>query len=328
MNRFWMLVLLAAVSALTACSMGALAGVGGITEVGPEAVWKSDPRFMDKLHARCDTQSYPRLGECLVEAMRDGGASSEAIRFTGSIGNEAWLRAFRWTGKVDIAYVTYPFRANENQGVLLVNGDPSPIDVDGAGAPAEGDMNMDLVYQGLARRYPSVSIWPGDRFGTETPVAEPLAGGGSRFHVGYVLLNGCHACEVIGSALFAFDFDSDGKFLGKRLMMVADTTAGGFSDPAVPVRVEAGKDFSLVLESNPTTGYGWELASPPDEAVARFSGKGYRASAPGRMGSGGAETWTFRAQGKGLTVIFLRYVRPWEKGVEPIRQVAFVILVR
>ncbi len=322
------LLLLVAVFAVPMSAGDAHACGKARSRVGAGAVWEVGPAFMDKVHARCGSLSFPQLGECLVGVMEQEGASPEAVRFTGTMGNEAWLRSFRETGKVDIAYVTYPFRANENQGILLVNGDPPRIDVDGAGIPAEEELKNDPVYQGLVERYPAVSIWPGDRFGTETPVSESLAGGGSRFHVGYVLRNGCRACEEIGSALFAFDFDAAGKFLGNRLMMVTDRTQGGFSDPTVPVTVKAGSEFSLVLESNPTTGYRWGLAALPDEAMVRFSGKRFRQSAPGLMGSPGAETWTFRASGKGRAVIFFQYARPWERQAEPARQAAFVILVR
>lgn len=296
--------------------------------VGAGAVWKAGPHFMDKVHASCGSLSYPQLGECLVLVMKQEGASPEAVRFTQSMDNEAWLRSFRETGGVDIAYVTYPFRANENQGVLLVNGDPARIDVDGPGMPNGDDLKTDLVYQGLERKYPAVSFWPGDRFGTDTPAAEPLAGAGSRFHVGYLLRNGCHACEEIGSAVFAFDFDATGQFLGSRLMTVTDMTKGVFSDPSAPVSVEAGKEFSLVLASNPTTGYQWNLAAPLDESVLGLSGKDYSPSAPGVAGAGGTETWTFRAKAAGRSVIFMSYGRPWEKGIEPLRHAAFVILVR
>jgi predicted secreted protein len=260
--------------------------------------------------------------------MKGSGASPEAIAFSRDMGNEAWLRAFRESGRVDIAYVTYPFRANENQGILLVNGDPSPVDVDGSAVPSRGALEKDLVFEALAKRYPDISLWPGDRFGTDQPVAEQLPGGGTRFHVGYLLRNGCHACEEIGSAVFAFDFDSGGRFTGTKLMMVTDATGKGFSDPGKPIAVEVGKEFSLVLASNPTTGYGWSLASDPDEKVIIPAGSGYRPSASGLMGAGGAETWTFKAVGKGRTVIVLRYSRPWEKGVEPVREAAFVVIVR
>ncbi len=295
--------------------------------VEKSAVWKPGPDFLEILHARCDALAFPQLGKCFASLMKESGASPEALAFTGRMGNEAWLRAFRKKGRVDVAYLTYPFRANENQGILLVNGDPSPIDVDNLALSTQAELKQDLTYGELAKKYPDISLWPGDRYGTETPVAETLEKGQLRIFVGYLLRNGCHACEKVGSAVFAFDFDSGGKFLGNRLMMVTDTTQGKFSDPARPVKVKAGGEFSLMLYSNPTTGYQWSLARPPDKRVVRFSGNQYRSPTQGRMGSGGVDTWTFKAVGKGRALIILQYSRSWEKDVEPIRQAAFVVEV-
>jgi predicted secreted protein len=284
--------------------------------------------FQETLHTRCDDLSFPQLGECFASLMKEFGASPDALAFTRVRGNEAWLRAFREMGRVDVAYLTYPFRANENQGVLLVNGTPSPVDVDNLSLSAQAALKDDLVYGELAKRYPNISLWPGDRYGTDTPGAEPLAKRGLRFYVGYLLRNGCHACEKVGSAVFAFDFDAGGTFLGTRLMMVTDTTQGKYSDPSLPVKVNAGGEFSLKLASNPTTGYRWNLTESPDTAVVLFSGNQYRSSTQGRLGSGGVDTWTFKAVGKGRALIFLRYARSWEKDVEPIRQAVFVVEVR
>jgi inhibitor of cysteine peptidase len=318
---------------LAVCALPAFSGETAgnnaklVGRVEKGAVWEPGANFSETLHARCDALSFPEIGACFASLMKENGASPEALAFTGSTGNEAWLRAFRETGRVDIAYLTYPFRANENQGVLLVNGVPSPINVDNLDPAAQAQLKQDLVYERLAKRYPDISLWPGDRYGMETPIAEPPAEGGVRFHVGYLLRNGCHACEEIGSAVFAFDFDAGGKFLGNKLMMVTDTTAGTFSDPTVPIKVKSGSEFSLALASNPTTGYQWSLAGTPNKTVVQFSGKHFRPSAPGRIGSGGEETWTFKAVGKGKTLILLRYARSWEKNVEPIRQAAFVVEV-
>jgi hypothetical protein len=38
--------------------------------------------------------------------------------------------------------------------------------------------------------------------------------GGTQFTVGYPLLNGCHACARAGMAIFNWNFDAQGKFLG------------------------------------------------------------------------------------------------------------------
>ena len=47
---------------------------------------------------------------------------------------------------------------------------------------------------------------------------QALPGGGQRFIFSFVLLNGCHACEVAGYARVAFDFSPAGKFLGTKLL--------------------------------------------------------------------------------------------------------------
>jgi predicted secreted protein len=298
------------------------------SHIGADAVWNAGPSFPGKVQEKCGALSVPELGECFSRVMKESGASIDAIAFARRMENDAWMRAFRDTGRVDIAYVTYPFRANENQGVLLVNGDPELIDVDDFVLPMKGELEKDLVYAGLAKRFPDISFWPGDRYSTEFPVALLLSGGGQRVYVGYVLRNGCHACEEIGSAVFAFDFASNGKFAGNKLMIVTDTTGKRFSDPAVPVTVKPGKEFSLVLDSNRTTGYGWSLDGSVDKSVVKLIGSDYRQPSTKLVGAGGADIFKFRAVRKGKTVVFLRYARSWEKGVEPVRRAAFTVIVR
>ena len=62
--------------------------------------------------------------------MKKAGASPAALAFTRRTGSQAYLRALREAGNVDVALAIYPFRANENEVWLLVNGDPPLIDVD------------------------------------------------------------------------------------------------------------------------------------------------------------------------------------------------------
>lgn len=323
----FLMLFIAAVSPL----FGGPAEAGPIhkaASVGADAVWEPGPSFMNAVHAKCDSLSFPQLGQCFAEVMRDAGAPPGALAFTRRMGDEAWLRSFRDTGRVDIAYITRPFRANENQGVLLVNGDPALVDVDDFDQVAQGDLKKDPVYAELAKRFPEISLWPGDRFGADYPVVRLLPGGGQRFHAGYLLRDGCHACREIGSAVFAFDFAADGKFKGTKLMMVTDTTGSGGSDPTVPITVETGREFSLVLASNPTTGYGWSLAVEPDAGVVKLATTRYRPAAPGLAGSGGTDSWTFTAVGTGTAVLVFSYARPWEKGTEPVRQAVFVVTVK
>lgn len=100
-----------------------------------------------------------------------------------------------------------------------------------------------------------------------------------------------------------------------------------FSDPAKPVKITAGSDFTLTLESNRTTGYQWQLAGTPDESVVKLVGSRYELADTKLIGAGGREVWTFKAVGKGKAEIGLKYVRPWEKDVPPVKEAVFTVVV-
>jgi predicted secreted protein len=100
------------------------------------------------------------------------------------------------------------------------------------------------------------------------------------------------------------------------------------SDPSKTVSATVGGDFTLTLKSNATTGFEWRLAQNLDENVVRFVGKEYISSRSGLMGAGGVEVWTFQGVGNGRTIIHMEYVRPWEKGIPPIRNISFEVSVK
>ena len=97
--------------------------------------------------------------------------------------------------------------------------------------------------------------------------------------------------------------------------------------------VNVGETFTITLESNPTTGYQWQLAKPLDEKILKLVSSKYEMEEPknletGYVGVGGHEYWTFKAVGKGTTLIELMYVRPWEKDVPPVEAAVFRIRVK
>jgi len=96
------------------------------------------------------------------------------------------------------------------------------------------------------------------------------------------------------------------------------------------VEVEVGQEFSITLESNPTTGYQWQLAKPLDEAILQLVGSEFEASEtkPELVGVGGEEVWTFKAVGRGQTEVALKYVRVWEKDVPPVEENTSIIIVK
>jgi len=100
-----------------------------------------------------------------------------------------------------------------------------------------------------------------------------------------------------------------------------------FSDPSVPIRVAAGHEFALRLESNASTGYSWRLAQPLDAAVLSLVRSRYDQGQTSLIGAPGAETWTFRAAARGQTSIDLDYVRPFAPDEPPARSASFSVTV-
>jgi len=99
--------------------------------------------------------------------------------------------------------------------------------------------------------------------------------------------------------------------------------------PSETIEVTVGEDFVISLDSNPTTGYSWQLASSLP-AWLELIGSEYvpTPTEPGIVGSGGVEEWTFRANAEGTATITFEYRRPWEKDQPPAERKTFVIVAR
>ena len=93
------------------------------------------------------------------------------------------------------------------------------------------------------------------------------------------------------------------------------------------INAVAGDEFSITLESNPTTGYSWQLAQPLDEEMVKLVSSEYVPSRTDLVGAGGEEKWTFLALNKGVVRIVLKYVRPWEKDKPPAKEKTFLVRI-
>jgi inhibitor of cysteine peptidase len=99
------------------------------------------------------------------------------------------------------------------------------------------------------------------------------------------------------------------------------------SDPGKTIEVAAGNEFKIVIESNPSTGYHWELVGELDGGILQFVSKDYRANEPVMPGSGGVDVWTFHAVAAGETTITLGYYPPGQ-GEPAAQEVAFAVVVK
>ncbi len=83
------------------------------------------------------------------------------------------------------------------------------------------------------------------------------------------------------------------------------------------LKLNVGDEFIIMLSSNRTTGYQWQIDRPLDGNKIKQSGLVYVPDKTGLVGSGGKEEWKFKARGTGKSKISFKYVRPWEKSVKP-----------
>lgn len=102
-----------------------------------------------------------------------------------------------------------------------------------------------------------------------------------------------------------------------------------FSDPNTPIDVKKGEDFVIALESNPSTGYLWELVEEPDSSILAFESMRYvqPVTEEGTVGAPGKELWRFDTLEAGSAKISFKYVRPWEKDAEPEKTAEFTVNV-
>jgi uncharacterized protein YggE len=74
-----------------------------------------------------------------------------------------------------------------------------------------------------------------------------------------------------------------------------------------------GEDFSVTLDSNPSTGYEWNVSAIANDQLVKFVKSDFTQSDSELLGAGGKQTLTFQALKEGKTTIVLDYARPWEK---------------
>ncbi len=108
----------------------------------------------------------------------------------------------------------------------------------------------------------------------------------------------------------------------------APTPSLVISDPGKQIEVNAGNEFKIVIDSNPTTGYHWEQIGNLDAAVVQFVSKDYRTEGTPMPGSGGKDVWTFKAVAPGQAAITLGYYPPSNTPVDPAQTVTFTVVVK
>ncbi len=208
--------------------------------IGPSAVWQPGNDFLARARAACgNVSSGFKFSQCVIDQMPKAGASADAVNFTRELykqtGGEVGIMAgFHKVGPVDIAWVNYLLRSTH--GLLLVNGRPRMINVEDLKLLDQKDMKRSFQFQALQNQYPSANLWPGDRNGQTWPNAATGPNGGLQFVIGYPLRNGCETCAHAGFALFTWNFDPSGRFMGTTFLGMTPPPVAPPSQGATPAQ--------------------------------------------------------------------------------------------
>jgi Predicted secreted protein len=97
---------------------------------------------------------------------------------------------------------------------------------------------------------------------------------------------------------------------------------------ATVIEARTGKDFTIILSANPTTGYQWQLAKPLNKNKIQFVNSEYFPDKTGLVGAGGKQVWRFKARTAGRANITFKYVRQWEKNIPPESIKKFIIFIK
>ncbi len=110
-------------------------------------------------------------------------------------------------------------------------------------------------------------------------------------------------------------------------------------DPVIPMQysvteADQGKNFTLkmgdsltiVLESNPSTGYAWSVNSV-DNPILSLNSEPVIKSGSSQLGAPGKTTMTFTTVHTGSQALTLLYQRPFEKDTQPLKTFSINVIV-
>ena len=101
-------------------------------------------------------------------------------------------------------------------------------------------------------------------------------------------------------------------------------------DDGSQVEIQQDQTLVITLDSNPSTGYGWERTESADDVLQQLGEAEFkqRPQARLRVGAAGQQILRFKAQKAGQTKLELVYRRSWEKDVKPEKTFTVQVTVR
>lgn len=185
----------------------------GAATVNAAVRWDASVVWEGDLNA-CRQSESAASRSCLLDAMRAGHARPAALAAAEQVssgGELAYVSAFHDDMGVGVATVSYPFRANTNEGTRLIDAQGQRIDVDAD--PTTGDTGTDATLVALLQAHPGTTPFAPAQAAGSTPVE----GGGIRL-LYRTPLRQCHACADVAQVQIGYEFDAQRRFVGKAVM--------------------------------------------------------------------------------------------------------------
>lgn len=88
--------------------------------------------------------------------------------------------------------------------------------------------------------------------------------------------------------------------------------------------LKQGKEFTVVLDENPSTGYVWTYNTTDNEAIRLINEKNIL-NKEKVVGTPSQKVWTFKLCKSGIFELEFYYLRPWEKNITAIKTVHYII---
>ena len=113
------------------------------------------------------------------------------------------------------------------------------------------------------------------------------------------------------------------------LLFVGCQTTPKSEKKSADIEVFLNNEFTISLNSNPSTGYSWQWINNATTEVGKVVGEEFVASNNSNLvGSAGVQKFKFKALKRGRQIFIFHYVRPWEKGAQPADKSAFEVEVK
>lgn len=154
--------------------------------------------------------SRENKAQCLLEQVKQNG-SPEALRAMQFLKNEGeigYVSAYRQSGTVGVAEVTYPFRANTNTDTWLVPRQGKPIDTE----TLPDAILQHPRWMAFTRKHKGAEPWPPCTL-TEARATDD----GQQFLCRFPVRT-CHACQTLATLTIGYPFDDEGRALAPRIV--------------------------------------------------------------------------------------------------------------